>query len=166
VTDPTPFSLKVELSGGVATRMGVVRGTITGKTFEIGKEGDVLELVPRATLDAMTLKNLPGNAIIEETATTGDGHRLVVIRPEQDWGYEDFRVFYGTDARLVERPVLNVSRGSATYLRFMLDGKEVNAYLPSPALNPGETPNMTVGDITIGLTYGSTSSTGLAFFCK
>src|SRR5262249_11890809 len=48
VSQPVAFSLKVELTGGVATRMGIVHGALDAKTFEIGVVGTALELVPRA----------------------------------------------------------------------------------------------------------------------
>src|SRR5262249_53431770 len=155
------FSLKVELTDGVATRMGIVHGTLADKTFEIGVVGTVLELVPRATLDGMTLANLPGTSIVESSELTSDGHRLAVVRPQNDWTYADFRIFYGTDARMVERPVIQVSRGSATYLTFKLDGAEANAVLSNPFFSPATPSTLTLaGGKTLTLTDASTSTSG------
>jgi hypothetical protein len=165
VNEPSPFSLKVELAGGVPQRMGIVRGTITGKTFEIGAQGDVLALLPRTAIDALPLKNLPGNAIVESAWTLAGDKRFYVVRPEQDWTYADFRVFFGVSTRMVERPVIDVSRGSATYLRFMLDGREVVAYLGS-SLASDPSSRLTIDGTAYALTATAPATTSLAFFCR
>lgn len=79
--------------------MGVYRGPpLTMKTFEIGAQGDELALVGAETLSGLTVRDQPNVVLVEHDGRTNDGHRIVVTRPDHDWTYEDFRVFYGTES--------------------------------------------------------------------
>ncbi|MDB4935573.1 MAG: hypothetical protein JWP87_2545 [Labilithrix sp.] len=164
-----PFALQIERSGDVATRMGVFRGDLQTKSFDVGQQGDVLELVGVDVLAGLQLQNLPGDVVTEYDATTEDGHRLVVTRPAADWTYESFRVFYGTPDQMKERHLTNASRGSTTYISFDLDGVEQTAIFPSKAFSASyEVPVLRTGvqgsqSLTV-LPEGSTGA-GLTFFC-
>lgn len=166
VTDSNgPFALKVETSNGVPTRMGVFRGELKDKTFAIGTEGDVLELVDASTYASLAVRNIPGTVNVEYDASTSDGRRIVVTRPEVDWSYEDFRVFFGTPERMVERPVRNVSRGSSTYITFDVDGVEHDAVFGS-SLSPSITSTLTANGQRADLVVKEAEpGVGLTYFC-
>lgn len=165
-----PFTLKIERSAGKAARMGVYRGELKGKDFEIGSQGDVLEVVGADALASLTVRNVPGNVVVEYDAMTPQGRRLFVTRPAIDWRYEDFRMFYGTPDRMTERRVASVARGSSTYITFDIDGASANAFFPSPGLSaPGSVPTLTVNDQVQNLTLvaadAGAAGSGLSFYC-
>lgn len=166
VTDSNgPFTLKVESSSGVPTRMAVFRGEPKSKTFEIGTEGDVLELVDATAYASLAVRNIPGTVNVEYDASTSDGRRIVVTRPEVDWSYEDFRVFFGTPERMVERLVRNVSRGSSTYITFDVDGVEHDAVFGS-SLSASPRSTLTVNGQQADLVVKETErGVGLTYFC-
>jgi hypothetical protein len=160
-----PFTLKIESSNGVPTRMAVFRGEPKGKTFEIGTEGDVLELVDASTYASFVVRNIPGTVNVEYDGSTSDGRRIVVTRPEVDWSYEDFRVFFGTAERMVERPVRNVTRGSSTRITFDVDGVEHDALFGS-SLSPSIESTLTANDQRAALVVKETErGVGLTYFC-
>lgn len=166
VTDSNgPFTLKVESSNGVPTRMAVFRGELKDKTFEIGVEGDVLELVDASTYASFEVRNLPGAVIVEYDASTSDGRRIVVTRPEVDGSYEDFRVFFGTSEQMVERSVQNVSRGSSTHITFDVDGVAYDALFGS-SLSPSIESTLTVDGRQTALVVKETErGVGLTYVC-
>ena len=166
-----PFTLKVEAPGGAAARMGIFRGDLHAKgakDFDIGTEGEVLELVTAAAYGAHPVRNLPAATVVEYDASTEDGHRLVLMRPETDWGYEDFRLFYGTPDQMVERKLTSASRGAATYLTFTMDGASYDVYLPS-AHSDGRPAKLTGNGATQLLTYRNADAgplgAGLSYLC-
>jgi len=173
VRDATaPFALQIERSGGVATRMGVYRGELAAKSFEIGVEGDVLTLVGADVLAAFEVRNLPGGVVVEYDATTQDGHRLIVTRPMVDWTYDDFRVFYGIPGEMKERHLENASRGSTTYISFDLDGAAYTAVFPSSLSAPYEQATLGAGltqprePLTVAAGGSTTGDeVGLSFYC-
>ena len=114
-----PFRLKVEMTGGTS-RMGVLRGMTDVRDFVIGQQGDVLAPLTVAEVQALQLHNLGGGVFVEYAAEIPDGRRLVVTRPQDDWGYEDFRLFLGPPERVEERKVSSVQRardGGTTTIR-------------------------------------------------
>ena len=127
-------TIRIDSPGPHPVRMGVVRGKLDDKTFEVGTTGDVLEIVDAEALAGLTVKNVPGNVVVEYNASLPDGLRLFVSRPEVDWTYEDFRVFFGTPDNMVERPLVHASRGNTTFLTFTVDGVDFQAVIPSAAL--------------------------------
>lgn len=162
---PPPFTLKVESTNGAPKRMGVFRGELNDKTFDIGARGDVLELVDASAYASLPVRNIPGAVYVEYDASRSTGDRIVVTRPDTDWTYEDFRVFYGTRARMVERPVVSVSRGSSTYITFMVDGVEYKATFQS---SMSSTTNATLsanGEEEGLLVNYDDRGVGLSYFC-
>jgi hypothetical protein len=134
VQEPSPFTLKVEIAKSGEVRMGVLRGVLNDKTFTIGTQGDVLT-VDGGAVQGLTVRNLPGGLTVEYEADTADGRRLVVTRPTDDWGYEDFRLFLGSADHMEEREVTAVARasdGGTTRIRCVIEGKESEAFFPSP----------------------------------
>ena len=155
---------------GTTTKMGVYRGALTDKkSFEVGKEGDVLTLVGSDVVAAFELRNLPGDIVAEYDATIADGHRIFVTRPKVDWHYEDFRVFYGTPERMEEHRLVTASRGSTTYITFELDGLEQTAVFPSTLSSPIDTARLMSGPTTsqpLTLLTPVSPGEGLTFFCR
>lgn len=153
VSDATPpFALKRETQGDTV-RMGVVRGPFSERDFEIGKQGDELTVVGRESIADLPLRNLPGDVTIEYVAALEDGRALVVTRPTDDWTYDDFRLFFGTPPRYVERAVKSVTRakdGGTTTIVFDLDRAEATAVFPSPLRSDPAT--LTIGHDTLPLT--------------
>ena len=170
ISDEPAFILKIEVSSGSASRMGVIRGAFAGRDFEIGQQGDVLEVLPADAVAGMTVANLPGEVFVEYAASLPDGRHLVVVRPNDDWTYEDFRLFLGTPERMLERHVLSVSRGrdgGTTHIDFVEDGATVQAYFPSPIGGPSyPPPSLTEGDRQSVLTLlGSDAAPAHTYFC-
>lgn len=170
VTDTPPFVLQVERVNGATTKMGVYRGALTDKkSFEVGKEGDVLTLVGSDVVASFELRNLPGDIVAEYDATIADGHRVFVTRPNLDWHYEDFRVFYGTADRMEERRLVSASRGSTTFITFELDGLEQTAVFPSKFSMPSDRARlMSTPTASQPITVLTPVSPGadLTFFCR
>jgi len=122
---------------GVEVRDGTVRVAIgpgVERSFEALVElGEELTVVPDAVLDDYVLRNLPGDVEIEYIASVETGERLVVIRPSEDWTYDDFRLFIGEPDRLVERQVESVLRardGGSTWIRFDFHGETAEVSFP------------------------------------
>jgi hypothetical protein len=65
---------------------------------------------------------LPGEVVVESVADAADGSRIVVTRPKDDWTYDDFRVFYGTNGHLVERVTTFTGAKSYRAYDFIVDG--------------------------------------------
>jgi hypothetical protein len=106
----------------------------------LGPEAEHLMLAEAREVRALALHNLPGEIVLEHLGSVDDGGgvRIVVVtRPRDDWNYEDFRLFYGTQDRLIERKVENVERGNATCIDFDVDGVTYHVVFGS-ALGPTE----------------------------
>lgn len=98
-------------------------------------------LLPKSPEDiaALELHNLPGEVAVEYNVSTQDFRRLVIIRPRDEWTYNDFRVFFGDQSLLTERNVAEVFRAKSgqTNIRFDVDGVEAVAYFPAPEYGIG-----------------------------
>jgi hypothetical protein len=162
-----PFRLKVEMTGGTS-RMGVLRGMTDMRDFVIGQQGDVLAPLTVAEVQASQLHNLGGAVFVEYAAEIPDGRRLVVTRPQDDWGYEDFRLFLGPPERVEERKVNSVQRardGGTTTISFQIEGSAAEAFIPT-SLNVNEPATLKHAGqtFTMAVTRG-TAPAGLQFFC-
>ncbi len=71
-----------------------------------------LTLVGKEVLSGYQTESLPGTMLVEYNVEVADGTWIIVVVPEHDWGYEDFRLFWGPPGDLVEQQVLNVVRFS------------------------------------------------------
>jgi hypothetical protein len=170
VSDHDPeLTLEVSFEGGT-TRMGLVTGPFAGKTFVIGQQGEELTVVGDDAIAGMPLRNLPGTIYIEYVAQL-DQRVMVVTRPLDDWTYQDFRVFFGPLAGLLERHVSNVSRakdGGSTSIVFDLDGAQATAWFPVVWTGTGVTPGqatLSVNGTTSDLTRLDTPPTGGQYQC-
>jgi hypothetical protein len=160
-----PFRLKVEMMGGTS-RMGVLRETSSMPDFVIGQQGDVLAPLTVAEVQALQLHNL--GAFVEYDAQIPDGRRLVVTRPEDEWDYEDFRLFLGPPERLEERKVTSVQRardGGTTKISFQFEGAPAEAFIPAPQ-NVNEPATLKHGGQTFTMVVSQgTAPAGLQFLC-
>ncbi|MBX3230212.1 MAG: hypothetical protein KIT84_24730 [Labilithrix sp.] len=127
------LQVRIDLAGGAATTMAVFRGAPdpATKSFDPSSQGETLTLLSPSEIAALAVENIPAQVTVEYDATTPDGRRFVLLRPDVDWSYEDFRVFFGPPSAAIERKVTNASRGSSTYLTFDVDGVPHHAYLPT-----------------------------------
>jgi hypothetical protein len=128
--------IKAELDGPQVIRMGVVRGPLEGRDFTIGDKGDVLEVLATDSVKGLPVRGLDAIVYVEYNAMLPSGDHLVVIRPADDWDYDDFRVFFGRAAAVAERSVGSVIRrrdGGTTDVVFDLDGANVTAHFPAPS---------------------------------
>jgi len=175
ITDHTPpLMLRLETDASGPTAMGVLQNPSPDiKTFTIGQQGNVLTLVPASQLASLLVANIPAQTFIEYNATLSDGRALLVVRPSDDWTYQDFRVFFGTPDHMAEQSVGQVIRyqdGGSTTINFTIDGLAAVASFPVQ-LSPGglvKGPStLTIGATQFPLTLGPTDSppTGETYFC-
>jgi hypothetical protein len=135
ITESNPqLMIKAELDGPQVIRMGVVRGPLEGRDFTIGEKGDVLDVLATDSVKGLPVRGLDGGVYVEYNAMLPSGEHLVVIRPTDDWDYDDFRVFFGRATAVAERSVGSVTRqrdGGTTDVVFELDGANVSAHFPA-----------------------------------
>lgn len=129
-----PFQWLIERAAG-ETRMAITPGDEdrTIRIDELGPEAELLEVLDENAIEGLAVRNFPGVIEIEYLAETGNGELLLVTRPAEDWGYDDFRLFFGPEDRLLEREVANVRRqrdGGSTHIDFDLDGQGAVAFFP------------------------------------
>jgi hypothetical protein len=157
-----PFMLKLETNAAGPTAMGVLQGDTTNiKTFTIGQQGSVLTLVPTSQIAGLPVANIPAQTFIEYNATLADGRALLVVRPLDDWTFQDFRVFFGAADRMIERTVGQVTRlrdGGSTTINFTIDGVAAVASFPVSLSGVAPPPTLTIGTTQFPLTLGPISS--------
>ncbi|AKV00011.1 hypothetical protein AKJ09_06674 [Labilithrix luteola] len=164
---PKDFNLVVASPGGTATRMGLLEGKLTSKDIDANTAGETLTLVDPSAYASLAVHNLAPNVVVEVDATTDDGHHLVLMRPDVDWAEKDPRFFYGTPDNMVERVIMNMSRGSSIWLMVDIDGAVSDIVFPSPMLANNATPTMKSGGTTHTLTYRDSSlGKGLNYYCR
>ena len=103
-----------------------------------------LEPLDPAVVRTFAVKGWVNPMVDEYFASVETGERLIVLRPEVDWTYEDFRLFLGSSDEVTERPVTSVTRardGGSTNIAFELEGQEAVAFFPAGG-GPG---TLTVG---------------------
>jgi hypothetical protein len=168
-----PYELQIETGPSGPAAMGLLTSTIDGKAFEIGQTGETLELVSASALASFTLQNFPPEVFLEYNAKTADDRFLVVVRPKDEWTYEDFRVFFGPTGAVAQRRVASVSRardGGSTTISFEVAGTAATASFPvtfnGQTFEPGPA-TLTVGSDSQSLTRLPTDTTPLdhAYLC-
>ena len=77
---------------------------------------------------------LTATTTVEYDATAADGRRFYVVHPTKNYGYEDFRVFFGTPDAMLERKTFDVTRTKSgrTTMSFLVDGVTYEAAIGSP----------------------------------
>jgi hypothetical protein len=76
---------------------------------------------------------LAGIVSIEYLAKVEDGKTILVTRPEYDWSYEDFKLYYGTAEEMKQLTVLEVIRyrdGGSTSISFEIDSSTAEVAFP------------------------------------
>jgi hypothetical protein len=120
--DGTLERLVVHKQAGRVT--GIALAPANERTFfaQLDDRAQKLSPVDPASTHGFDVRNLPGEVVVEFVADAADGSRIVVTRPKDDWTYDDFRIFYGTDSRLAER--VTSFRGAKSYraFDFIVDG--------------------------------------------
>jgi hypothetical protein len=165
--DAGPFNLQIDVGATAPARMGLLRGPLPGsKTFEIGTDGEALQVLPSEVPADYHLENLPGTFSVGYQGSVPDGRVVLVIGPDVDARLEDDRVFFGTADRLVERPMVRVSVGSYSTIEFTIDGQPATAVFGSP-LNTAVTSTLTIGAQSQPLTVPDRPALppGARFFC-
>ena len=131
ITEHTPpFRLIVFMRGTGTARIQLAHDA-DDRGVPLAGEAETLETVGGDRIEALTLRNLPGEVRFEHGGALEDGRVLIVTRPEDDWSYEDFRVFFGPLDRIVEREVFYAGRGSSTIIELDIDGQRAEAGFPS-----------------------------------
>jgi hypothetical protein len=176
VVGEKPFTLFLEIRG-TPTRMLVVTGPLKDKNLDISaQKGDELEVVDASVISGLRARNLPGDVLVEYSAKVESERRLIVTRPDHDWTYEDFRVFFGESDRVEEQKVLSVMRardGGSTWVRFTVGAEEAEAFFPTRLQVPGREAPMEPNTLKIGgesleielLPMDEQEVDGLAFTC-
>lgn len=119
----------------------------------------------------MPLHNLPGTILVEYAAELPDQRVMVVTRPEDDWTYDDFRLFLGQVDSLLERRVDSVVRykdGGSTTITFELDGAKAVASFPVVSTPDGFKPGqatLTAAGKAEDLTRLADAPAGAAYRC-
>jgi hypothetical protein len=171
-----PFTLFVELHG-TPTRMKVANGPLRDKNLDLSAQpGNELEVLDASVLAGLRVRNLEGTVFVEYSARVESQRRLVVTRPEHDWSYDDFRVFFGSAESLEERSVTSVDRaldGGSTWIKFRVGAESAEAFFPTRLSVPREPNNDEPDTLTIGsksltierLPMNALELDGLSFKC-
>jgi hypothetical protein len=149
---PRSYTLIVERAGDT-TRMA--------RTFSVERlaiddlsPSEVLENVAVEALQDVEVRSAPGDVEVEYFAGAQGGELLLVVKPPNSVGFEDFRLFYGQPDALRERELISVTRqrdGGTTTIVFELDGEEAEAFFPIQFENdmflPGQPTLQQGGDV-------------------
>lgn len=165
-----PSRLVFQRRAGELTGMALAHDRERSFLDALGPEAERLTLVEEREVRDRALHNLSGEIVLEHLGSVDDGsgvHTIVVTRPRDDWSYEDFRLFYGAQGRLIEREIENVSRGNATFIDFDVEGVTYHVVFGS-ALGPTES-TLRVGtvDYEVQAEMDATSvPAGMRFECR
>jgi hypothetical protein len=165
-------TVQIDTPAGQPKRMGVMPGILKDrKTLVIGQDGEELTVLNDSDIAGIYLRNLPRTVTTEYVASTEDGYYVVVVRPTYDWTFDDFRVYFGTAAKMSERDVVNVTRywdGGTTQVAFNLNGSTTTAYFPVIQTDGGfgDGPaTLTIGSQTLPLTRLSAPPADAIYVC-
>jgi hypothetical protein len=138
--------------------MGLYRGNLSTKTFELGAMGESLQLLAVADIAGFAVENLPGTISALHVAETEDGRELLVTYPDVDGGLPDMRLFFGPPSAVRERRIHPTAQPlSYTRLEFDLDGQTAVVTFASP-FNIGITSALDVGGQSLPLTEAPTDT--------
>jgi len=165
-----PIHVEVHIdTSGHPTAMGIFRGVLATKTFEIGALGEELQVLPNDAISSLTLQNLPGTVTIRHLAQIPDGRQLMVTMPDVDATEFDLHVFFGAPPKLIERRAKPGTAALLDQVTFDLDGNQATATFTSPLI-PDTKPTLSVGNTSFPLTELPTSTpatppAGASFLC-
>jgi len=146
-------ALLIQIRGGVTAAMALGPGDSRAFVGAADSGQSALTVLDRSAISTMTLRNLPGDVVIEYVADVSNGNIVIVTRPQDDWTDKSFKVFYGTPNAMIERPLISFSRGNDTYITFQVDSAPylahfvltmepadggVNVQHPPGTLEPGD----------------------------
>jgi hypothetical protein len=167
--DP-PFTLYLEIPDvGEPTFSKIV---VPGRNMpDAAADGEELTLLSADDLADFTLENLPPEIHIEYLGVLDDGRFVVVTRTSDDWSYDDFRLFVGQNAFVLEREVQSVLRardGGSTTIELTLDGEPATLSFPVVQLMPGPWTLEQGGEVLPieRLEPAPAALDGLSFFCR
>ncbi len=108
------------------SHMGVVKGALLGKGFDVGSMGDVLDAIDPATAALMRAQTTQ-TFHVEFSGANSSDHDVVVIAPDHASNFDGFRLFYGPPNALAQQSgTVTVTRGlsipSTTSIAFTLNG--------------------------------------------
>jgi len=90
--------------------------------------------------DPLAAEAQTGEVAVEYSGVLEDDRRVLVVRPEAEWDYEDFRVFLGPPDRLLELDVGEVVRakdGGSTTIELSVDGEPGTLDFPVVSTDDG-----------------------------
>lgn len=160
--------LQVDVDAEGEVRMGILVGADDREILAIGEEGEELEVLDEKDIEDIPLRNLPGDVFVEYWAKVEDGRVVLVIRPDTDWDYEDFRLFLGPKQRVAEREVTSVVRqrdGGTTTIEFVADGDAV-AYFPAASRDEPSTLTVAGDELELTLLSSDPSEADATFYCR
>lgn len=137
--------LFVERAGGLTTSIAIAIDTGPRELADYGSAAELLALADKDAVRELQVVNLPGEVLLEYLSRLGDGRVMVVTRPRDDWSYEDFRLFFGSEERVVERVVESVQRGKGggtTWIVFDADEQRYEALFPAQIDEPAALPTL------------------------
>lgn len=165
------FTLLVEIDADDNMTAALVRDSdYEGRIDEIGGNGELLEVLDSAKVEMMEKQNLPGIVSIEYLAEVQGGKTIVVTRPEYDWSYEDFKLYYGTAKEMKQLTVLEVLRaqdGGSTWITFQIDSSTAEVAFPVNLTPDGvewEPATLTIDDQEYAVTRLDTDAIDLSEF--
>ena len=171
--DEQGVTVTVEVqSDDTGLRMGVVKGPISGKTFDVGSMGDVLDPIAPAAAAAMPAQ-VTQMFDVDFAGVEADGvTNLIVKAPvplESD--FAGFRVFLGPVNALAEQATgpVSVGRSSDTQISFTSDGSPavlVYGFESATAISGGGM--LTIGSVSQTLTSDvpAAAPPGAVFLCR
>ncbi len=146
--------------------MGVVKGPIPGKGFDVGTVGDVL--TPLASADAASIPATTTQTFHVEYVGNSRSETVVVVAPDHAGSYDGFRLFLGPLGDLAEQPVSAVNRGLSIPSNTYLDFTDTDATPEQASLTYGiGSGTLTVAGMTTTLadSGATTAPTSAVFEC-
>jgi hypothetical protein len=124
--DAMQVTVEVQEDARGVRRMGIVKGPLSGKGFDVGSVGDELVAIDPAAATAMPAQTTQ-TFHIEFSGSDEGNHEIVVIAPDHASNFDGFRIFYGSlDALTEQSGTVTVTRGlsipTTTFVAFTLDG--------------------------------------------
>lgn len=120
--DGTPERLVVHKQGDQVTDIALAPPEQKTFTDQLDDTAQKLTPIDPSSVAGLHVRNLPGEVVVEFVADAADGSRLVVTRPQDDWTYDDFRIFYGSNGHLLERVTSFSGARSYRAFDFIVDG--------------------------------------------
>lgn len=163
--DATPVTVEVQEDASGSRQMGVVKGALSGKGFDVGSMGDVLDAVDPTSAAAMAAQTTQ-TFHIEFSGSDDSSHDIIVVAPDHASSFDGFRVFYGTADALAEQSgAVTVTRGlsipTTTFIAFTLDGSSATLQYGAA----GDVLSIGAGFTTLTESADSALPMGAAFQC-